>query len=89
MAKVELDHEGIGEMLKSYPVRQEVMGAARQIAAHVEASFPELPVEVHAYTTDRAAASVVIAHPAGLAVQAKHGALTRAASAEGLEVTER
>lgn len=31
--------------------------------------------------------SVVLAHPAGAAVQAKHGALTRAASAVGVRVT--
>jgi hypothetical protein len=37
---------------------------------------------VHEYTTDRAAASVGV--PAGL--QAKHGVLTRAAHAAGLEV---
>lgn len=30
---------------------------------------------------------VRLAHPAGLAVQAKHGSLTRAAAAEGLHVT--
>lgn len=88
MAEVELDYEGIGEMLKSYPVRKEIMGAARQMAAHVEAEH-DVPVEVHAYTTDRAAAAVTIAHPAGIAIQAKYGALTRAASAQGLEVTER
>lgn len=29
---------------------------------------------------------VVLEHPAGLAVQAKHGVLTKAAAAEGLEV---
>lgn len=39
-----------------------------------------LPVEVD----DQG--GVVIAHPAGVAVQAKHGALTRAAAAAGLEV---
>lgn len=88
MAKVKLDYAGIGELLKSYPIRQMVMGAARQIAARVEAEHG-VPTEVHAYTTDRAAASVVIAHPSGAAIQAKHGALTRAAAAEGLEVTSR
>lgn len=40
----------------------------------------DLPVEVSDV------GGVVIAHPAGIAVQAKHGALTRAAAAAGLEV---
>lgn len=43
----------------------------------------DLPVEV---SDD---AFVVLAHPAGVAVQAKHGTLTRAASARGLKVTGR
>jgi hypothetical protein len=46
----------------------------------------ELPVKVDVYTSDRPRASVVINHPAGLSVQAKDGALTRAAAALGLEV---
>lgn len=52
----------------------------------------ELPVKVYAdkTTTDmrvnRARAYVTLAHPAGLAVQAKHGALTKAASEAGLKV---
>lgn len=43
----------------------------------------DLPVEVH---DTAAGASVVLAHPAGVAVQAKHGTLTRAASSVGLKV---
>lgn len=39
-----------------------------------------LPVEVEDDGT------VVIAHPAGVAVQAKHGSLTKAAAAVGLEI---
>lgn len=53
----------------------------------------ELPVKVygpddtHGFRTfDRAGVRVTLAHPAGLAVQAKHGALTRAAGQAGLEV---
>lgn len=48
-----------------------------------------LPVKVELSTTDRAHALVVLAHPAGIAVQAKHGALTKAASEAGLQVKGR
>jgi hypothetical protein len=43
-------------------------------------------VRVDSYETDRARAEVWLAHPSGLAVQAKHGLLTKAASEAGLEV---
>jgi hypothetical protein len=69
---------------------------AHAVAAQVEAAGQkvdngreDLPVKVDEYTTDRAAASVTLAHPAGRAVQAKHGLLTRAAASVGLEVTQR
>lgn len=45
-----------------------------------------LPVEVYQSDADTAASAVVLAHPAGLATQAKNGNLTKAASALGLEV---
>lgn len=48
----------------------------------------DIPVRVDVYKTDRPRASVHLAHPSGLAVQAKRGALTRAASAAGLVVNE-
>jgi hypothetical protein len=46
----------------------------------------EIPVKVGVYKTDRPRASVHLAHPSGLAVQAKYGALTKAAADLGLEV---
>lgn len=46
----------------------------------------DLPVEVEMTTTDRAHAWVTLAHPSGQAVQAKHGALTKAAAQSGLDV---
>lgn len=45
-----------------------------------------LPVAVSMYETDRAHAVVVLEHAAGDAVQAKHGALTKAAAEAGLDV---
>lgn len=46
----------------------------------------DLPVKVASATTDRAKAIVSIPHPSALAVQAKHGTLTKAAAAVGLKV---
>lgn len=52
-----------------------------------EPGILDLPVEVYqSDDADTAASAVILAHPAGLAVQAKHGSLTKAASALGLEV---
>jgi len=49
----------------------------------------DLPVKVEMTTTDRAHGRVVIEHPSGQAVQAKRGALTKAASEAGMEVKDR
>lgn len=46
-----------------------------------------LPVETEVFVNGRSAeALVTINHPAGLAVQAKHGSLTKAAAQTGLTV---
>jgi len=71
-----LDHKGAAEVLKgldSAPIKE----LADQVAKNAGDA-----VWVNHYTTDRPAASVTI--PA--ARQAKHGTLTKAASAAGLEV---
>jgi hypothetical protein len=46
----------------------------------------DLPVNVRMFKTDRPHAVVALAHPAGEAVQAKHGTLTKAAAQAGLDV---
>jgi hypothetical protein len=87
-----LDRAGIREILTSQPVRDMVDSASAQVAANLRASLrPDIAetVQVSSYTSDRAAASVAICHPAGKAMQAKHGSLTRAATAVGLEVRSR
>jgi hypothetical protein len=92
--RLELDHGGLDEVLKR-TMRGTVSGAAERIAANVRAQGRTtsdgdlLPVEVSDYTTDRAASSVTISHPAGLPMQAKYGVLTQAAAAAGLEVRSR
>lgn len=96
--KIKLNHRGISELAKSAEMRRAVKAVADEMARNIEAQHitvgdrdgdPHeipLPVKVEEQVTDRARAVVVLAHPAGLAVQAKHGALTRAAAEAGLEV---
>lgn len=88
-----LDRSGLKQLLRSQQLGSEVTQLANRVAANVRAAGQkvehgevEIPVVVDEYTTDREAASVTLAHPAGLAVQAKHGLLTKAAAAVGLEV---
>ena len=59
---------------------------AQGIRVEGEPGDVELPVEVNLLDDGELTGSVVLAHPAGLSVQAKHGALSRAASELGLEV---
>lgn len=93
-----VDGKGIEQVLASAAVAAAVRAAADDVASNVEALGIRvgdrdggrreyaLPVSVRSETTDRARASVQLAHPAGLAVQAKHGALTKAAGQAGLDV---
>lgn len=82
--KITLDHDGVGQVLRSGEVRAAVSALARTVAGNVVSH--DRPVEVYDHVTDRAHSNVVIAHPAGMAMQAKYGTLTRAAAAAGLEV---
>jgi hypothetical protein len=72
----EIDHEGADEVLKKLAAPH-IHALTRQIAS---AAGDDAVVDD--YTTDRAAGSVSV--PAEQ--QAKHGVLTRAAAAAGLEV---
>jgi hypothetical protein len=95
---VRLDTSGIKALLKSQQVESATREAAEAVADNVRAMNIgvddrtggsreyDLPVEVSMYETDRAHAVVVLAHPSGDAVQAKHGALTKAAAQAGLDV---
>lgn len=58
---------------------------AREIQAHVPAGY-EVGVLIENDRTGRPVAMVAIMEPWGLAAQAKHGILTRAAAAAGLDV---
>jgi hypothetical protein len=98
---VRLNSKGIARILKAPPMDAAVKRAAESVKANVEAlnirvgdkdggqHEKPLPVTVTTSTTDRAHANVTLAHPAGAAVQAKHGALTKAAAQAGLDVNGR
>lgn len=94
--RARLDRAGVRSILKSDEFFALVEAVAEEVADYARADAPdvdgipgdiELPIEVDVYETDRAAAAVILAHPAGIAVQAKHGLLTRAAARAGLEVS--
>lgn len=85
--KIKLDHAGIRDILTNQ-CRSLVDGAAAAIAAETISQLPAgTDVVVDGYTTDRAAAVVVIRDVRGRAWQAKNGVLTRAAAAAGLQVS--
>ena len=102
-SRVKMDWHGVGEVATSEPFRRLVEDAARDIAGSVEAVMVEgvpgdvrLPVETSEASTsrgmkfgNRARAFVTLAHPAGLAAQAKHGLLTKAAARAGITVREK
>lgn len=98
MPKVHWNEAGLVRALTS----DRVMDAAERVAGRVaekaadfgirvegEPGDVELPVRVSMQEKEgEPYASVTIAHPSGLAVQAKHGLLTRAAADCGFEVTQ-
>ena len=100
MNRVKLDLRGLEEVAKSSEVRAAVHEAAEKVAENVDAQGIKvdgvpgeylIPVKVYDDTTDgmrvnRAVSRVVLAHAAGLAVQARHGALSKAASDAGLRL---
>lgn len=96
--RVTLNSAGILAKLQSAQMQAEIAAATEAVAANVRAMNirvgdrdggpheADLPVKTEVVVTDRAHGRVTIAHPAGQAVQAKHGALTKAAAQAGLEV---
>ena len=97
---IRLDPRGLEEAATTAAMHSAVREVADRVARNVEAQAVRvqgkpgdvaLPVKVYEDTTERmrinrAQARVVLAHPAGLAAQAKHGLLTKAAAAAGLKV---
>lgn len=96
--RVVLNSAAVVRMLKSAGVRRELRKVADRIAAgvddqHLVASSGwariGIPPEIKATVVedleaDRARATVQIQHPAARAMQAKHGVMSKAASAAGV-----
>jgi hypothetical protein len=84
-----LDAAGVREILRGPEVRQLIDGLAGEVAANLRVLVPPgTPIEVRGYTTDRGAATVVVADRQAMGWQARDGILTRAAGFAGLEVRE-
>ena len=97
MTTIRLDRNGIAALAKSAGLASVVNTAAKAVADNITsqgltASSPgaqssaSIVGEVDLYSTDRVSAAVTIKRPAGLALQAKYGVLTKACSAAGLEL---
>lgn len=87
--KIVLDPKAMAHILK-VRMRKPIEEAANKIAAAVDVgSVTDAQVTVKMYETDRAHAIVAIAHPAGIAMEAKHGTLRKAAASQGFEVRDR
>lgn len=101
--QVRLDHAGIRQVLQSSPMRAMVTAAGERAAEAIraqnrlarsagQASGPDLTGDitvrpgVGAYD-QRPVAIVTVAHPAGVAMQARHGIITRAVRAMGAGVS--
>lgn len=86
--RFKLNREEFAELMES--VRPQLQEKAAAVAASARSNVPE---DVEVTTRDstsrdgRPVVLVTIAHPSGLARQAKDGTLTRAAAENGLEVT--
>jgi len=84
--KIFLDPKAMAQILK-VNMRKPVEEAANAIAAQVDVgSVNDAKVTVKMYETDRAHAVVAIAHPAGIAMELKHGTLRKAAASQGFEI---
>lgn len=84
-----LDSAGVREILRGPEVRQLVDGKAQEVAANVRVLVPAgTVIEWRGYTTDRGAATVVVADRQAMGWQARNGILTRAAGFAQLEIRE-
>jgi hypothetical protein len=95
--RVRRDSKGIAAMLQSGEVAARINALGASVAGNISetADGEPVPVEVRSRIASggklspRPASDVVLAHPAGLRIEAKRGTLVRAASAAGLEVKRR
>jgi hypothetical protein len=95
MAHVHLNEAALERILKRPQVDDAVKRLGEEIAQRVrgmhipvgdvdDANGQSTTIELPVIVSD--AGNVILAHPAGIAVQAKYGALTKAAAEIGLEV---
>lgn len=85
--KVKLNHEGIGELLKSRAIREVTTGKAEKVLAaavadpHDDTFDYENGLEIRQDTTDRAVTRVVATDWKSAILEAKYGILNRALDA--------
>jgi hypothetical protein len=91
--RVTVDYDGVAELLHSPEFHDVIQQAAEQVAAHARARGLRLrnhePVPIEVFddpARTRVGVTVAIRHPAGAGMEARHGLLSRAAHAVGLEV---
>lgn len=82
-----LNRKGVAAAL--HQMGPTVTAKAEEIAAQIRQSHPDLDVNVQRYSTDRAAASVMVRDSQARALQAREGLITKAAAKVGLEVRTR
>lgn len=93
--KFTIDHGGVQALLKSEELHSFINGKVDEVASSLEGEVQaktnfgrdeqEVRIGSSHYTTDRAAGSVTLMHPAGVALEAKYGHLKKAAEAAGFE----
>lgn len=81
--ELRLSKRGVAEALKL--VVPDLERAAREVQSHVPAGY-KVGIVIESDRNGRPVAMIAIMEPWGLAAQAKHGVLTRAAAAAGLDV---
>lgn len=91
--RVEIDQDGVAELLESAEFATAVRSAADLVAAaarnggHRVTSGEPVPIDVFTDSNhDRVGITVAVRHPAGVGMEARHGLLKRAAESTGLTV---
>lgn len=100
-SNVHLDRKALLAITETPEVRAALNELAHEIAENVEKQGirvgdkdggkheQPLPVKVEEAEAGEHRAAVLLAHAAGVAVQAKHGAMTKAVTAAGLKVRDK
>lgn len=87
--RIQVNYEGIRELLRSPEIEQDLGRRIERVKASAESSGVKVDGEPVPIVTDtsvgsvRARAYARIDHPASMAIEARHGVLTRALDAAG------